>query len=170
MQGWRSTPYVEDYFPYTKGQLNRLGNEKASEYLRKKVENGANQHWDKFYRNNGAKFFKKRHWITREFVELRESNPNERYCLCEIGCGTGATCKYIVSEFNRLVIPLLESFNPNLRIIAFDLSQHAINIINTHPLCTNPRYDGQITAFVYDATSELEQDIPNVPSESVDCM
>jgi hypothetical protein len=56
-----------------------------------------------------------------------------------------------------------------LRIIAFDLSQHAIDIINKHPLCSNQKYEGQITAFVYDATSESEQDIPNVEPGSVDC-
>jgi hypothetical protein len=95
-----SSVYVKEYFPYTKGQLNRLGHSHASQYLRNKVENDAHQHWDAFYRNNGDKFFKNRHWITREFAELRNSNPNERYLLCEVGCGTGSTCECYFNVFN----------------------------------------------------------------------
>lgn len=86
-------PFVQDYAPYTKGQLNRLGSDRASLYLRKKVESEAGRNWDIFYKNNGDRFFKHRHWITREFIELRDSIPNSQICLMEVGCGVGNTCK-----------------------------------------------------------------------------
>jgi methyltransferase-like protein 6 len=170
MQNRRTEPYTLDYFPYTKGQLNRWGHDKASDWLRGKVEKEAQTNWDSFYKNNGDKFFKKRHWITREYEELRDSDRNVVHTFLEVGCGTGATCmSNTLYSIHTVVFPLLEEFNPNLRVFAFDLSQHAIDIINKHELTLHPKYDNQITAFVYDATSESEQDIPHVAPNSIDC-
>lgn len=41
-----------------------------SEFKQKKLEEEAKKHWDKFYLRNETRFFKDRHWTTREFEEL----------------------------------------------------------------------------------------------------
>lgn len=41
-----------------------------SEFKQRKLEEEAKKHWDKFYMRNETRFFKDRHWTTREFEEL----------------------------------------------------------------------------------------------------
>ena len=41
-----------------------------------KLETDARKNWDLFYKRNETKFFKDRHWTTREFQELIGSNKN----------------------------------------------------------------------------------------------
>ena len=38
-----------------------------------KLENYQRLHWDVFYKNNTTNFYKDRHYIHAEFIELRES-------------------------------------------------------------------------------------------------
>ena len=40
------------------------------------METDARKNWDLFYKRNETKFFKDRHWTTREFQELIGSNKN----------------------------------------------------------------------------------------------
>ncbi|KRT82011.1 hypothetical protein AMK59_5469 [Oryctes borbonicus] len=53
------------------------------------LERNARKHWDIFYKRNEDKFFRDRHWTTREFKELLDStcDSNDRKTLLEIGCG-----------------------------------------------------------------------------------
>ncbi len=44
-------------------------------------------HWDRFYTRNESKFFKDRHWMTREWPVLLDVE-RVRVC-CELGCGVG---------------------------------------------------------------------------------
>ncbi|OQR70179.1 methyltransferase protein 6-like [Tropilaelaps mercedesae] len=44
--------------------------ELVSEFKQNKLELEAKKHWDKFYLRNETRFFKDRHWTTREFEEL----------------------------------------------------------------------------------------------------
>lgn len=55
-------PFVEDYRPYTGGQLRRVYEKKRDEHK---------LHWDLYYRNNTLNGYKDRHYILREFEELR---------------------------------------------------------------------------------------------------
>lgn len=45
----------------------------VSEFKRQKFEKEAQKNWDLFYKRNTTKFFKDRHWTTREFSELCDS-------------------------------------------------------------------------------------------------
>ena len=70
----------------------------------------------------GAKFFKNRYWIGREFKELSfdqdsELENNERKVVLELGCGVG-----------NFIFPVLES-NPLLFIYACDFSKRAIEFV-----------------------------------------
>ena len=44
----------------------------VSNFKREKLEADAKKNWDLFYKRNSTHFFKDRHWITREFPQLRE--------------------------------------------------------------------------------------------------
>lgn len=64
------------------------------EFKANQLEKDAKKHWDLFYKRNENRFFKDRHWITREFQELLSDSSQT---LWEIGCGVG-----------NLFYPLLE--------------------------------------------------------------
>lgn len=84
----------------------------VSEYWYKEYTVKASKHWSLFYRRNGDRFFKDRHYLHVEFPEVLEANT-----LLEVGCGVG-----------NCVIPLLE-LNPKLRAHAIDFATSAIDIL-----------------------------------------
>ena len=112
----------------------------ASEFVQSKLEKDARKNWDMFYKRNGNRFFKDRHWVTREFQELlaQEASNDRRQVLLEIGCGVG-----------NFLFPLIEEKIP-FYIYGCDFSQRAVQ------LCwDNPLYDSsKCCVFVADATSE----------------
>ena len=54
-------------------EKQRLENDKPiSQFKQAKLEKEALKNWDLFYKRNGTRFFKDRHWTSREFKELTE--------------------------------------------------------------------------------------------------
>lgn len=119
-----------------------------------KLEQDARKHWDLFYKRNETRFFKDRHWTTREFSELLsgeatsavEAQPEEventRHAtktLLEVGCGVG-----------NLIFPLIEDGHRDYFIYACDLSPRAVELVCKHNLY-DERY---MKAFPCDITSE----------------
>lgn len=103
---------------------------------------------------NQTKFFKDRHWTTREFEELLgsdvDANGQSRRML-EVGCGVG-----------NLVFPLLDN-EPSIFIYACDFSQRAVDFVKA-----NPKYDpDRMLAFQCDIT-DSEQLTEHIPEESLD--
>lgn len=120
------------------------------EHKAKTLEAQAQRHWDLFYKRNENRFFKDRHWTTREFEDLlAESNSdNDKKVLLEIGCGVG-----------NLVFPLIQE-KRNFFIHACDFSPRAVEIVKSHEL-----YDeSSIHAFQTDITSKsIHENIkPNI--------
>jgi methyltransferase-like protein 6 len=154
-------PDYENYYPYTRNMLSRLGNsDGASEFMKQQYDTKAHVYWDRFYTSNKNNFFKDRHWITREFLELNAMNNNmkNRYCFMEAGCGVGNT-----------FYPLLENNFPEMKVYAFDFSKKAVDIVKQHDFyLTRQMYPDQITAFVHDLTAEPHDRIEEVPDGSVD--
>ncbi len=118
---------------------------------------------NKFYKKHTDKFFKNRHWLTREFSELK---TDETKTLMEVGCGVGNTA-----------FPLYEELFPRMNVICFDFAEHAISIvretISTKIEECKSKYPTEnspipfIKTFVWDVT---EKNIPDdlVPDESID--
>lgn len=129
-----------------------------------KLEIDAQRHWDLFYKRNETRFFKDRHWTTREFQELLTDDSGaekqERRILLEVGCGVG-----------NLVFPLLDEqtkeenngnmSNPGFYFYACDFSPRAVDFVRSNSL-----YDSKhITAFQCDITTQ--QVHAHIASESL---
>lgn len=151
-----------------------------SDFRRQKLDKDAKKNWDLFYKRNGDRFFKNRHWTKREFYELFSSNDSTqadgvslRYLL-EIGCGCG-----------DFVLPLLEfrssheglssicndeksdTKNHDLFIYCCDISDEAINILKSKSLYINNEHK-YIKAFVADITGCVDRLEGNLDSNDMD--
>lgn len=107
------------------------------------LEKDSKKHWDLFYKRNEDRFFKDRHWTTREFEELIENSGSSK-TLFEVGCGAG-----------NFIYPLL-SEDPSLFVYACDFSPRAIDLVKSHK-----SYDeNRVKAFVCDITNTAFDEIP----------
>lgn len=104
-----------------------------------KLEKEAKRHWDIFYKRNETKFFKDRHWTTREFQELINFNVDKKIVYLELGCGVG-----------NMVFPLVEEGFSNFFFYACDFSPRAVEFVKSNKL-----YDeSKMKAFCADLTTE----------------
>ena len=103
-----------------------------------KLNDEADENWDKFYKIHSNRFFKDRNWLFTEFPEL---NSTERgFKILEVGCGVGNT-----------VFPVLETnSHPDTRVFACDFSPTAVELVKEHPQYSQDR----CSAFVCDITKE----------------
>lgn len=123
----------------------------VTDFKRDKFEKEAQKNWDLFYKRNTTKFFKDRHWITREFHDLLdEKEPqNKQKKVFEVGCGVG-----------NFLFPLMEE--TNLFFYACDFSKRAVDFVKE-----NEKYDdSRCKVFVCDITEDDPTE--NIPSHSVD--
>ena len=104
-----------------------------------RLEKDARKNWDKFYMRNTTNFFKDRHWTEREFKELNPSSwPDQKYTICESGCGVG-----------NFIFPLLEEHS-NIVAFACDFSQRAVDFVATR--AEEQNLSDRLTAFQCDLT------------------
>ena len=90
----------------------------VSEFRATQLEKDTLKHWDLFYKRNDTRFFKDRHWTTREFGELLETGNEAGKTMMEVGCGVG-----------NLFYPLVEDGLKYKKIFACDLSPRAIEFV-----------------------------------------
>jgi len=108
--------------------LCRQDSRLVSDFQALKLEKEAKKSWDIFYKRNENRFFKDRHWTTREFKILDGSG---RKVLFEVGCGAG-----------NFFYPLLEE-GKDLVVYACDFSTRAVELVKS-----DPRFlDEKIKAF-----------------------
>lgn len=124
-------------------RLEEQNKRMVTDFQAQKLELEARKHWDLFYKRNETRFFKDRHWTTREFEELLagDTSGGEQSghvkTMLEIGCGVG-----------NLVFPLIEDGHRDYFIYACDLSPRAVDLVKQHNL-----YDEQyMKAFPCDIT------------------
>ncbi|XP_069354151.1 tRNA N(3)-methylcytidine methyltransferase METTL6 isoform X3 [Maniola hyperantus] len=104
-----------------------------------KLEREARRHWDLFYKRNETKFFRDRHWTTREFQELINFDSDEQIVFLELGCGVG-----------NMIFPLVEEGFTNFYFYACDFSPRAVEFVKANKL-----FDGsRMKAFCADLTSD----------------
>jgi len=85
----------------------------VSSFRAQKFQSESNKHWNLFYKRNGARFFKDRHWTRREFEDLSAVDTEKPFTLLEVGCGVG-----------NFIFPLLEECGEALaRAFACDFSE-----------------------------------------------
>ncbi|XP_022227009.2 tRNA N(3)-methylcytidine methyltransferase METTL6 [Drosophila obscura] len=149
-----------------KQKLEEQNKRLVPEFRANKLEVEAQRHWDIFYKRNETRFFKDRHWTTREFQELLDQSDireaEQRRTLLEVGCGVG-----------NLVFPLLEEQcreEGNKESVpcgrfyfyACDFSPRAVDFVRANPL-----YDASnITAFQCDITTQQVHE--HIPAGSLD--
>ncbi|XP_037303256.1 tRNA N(3)-methylcytidine methyltransferase METTL6-like [Manduca sexta] len=104
-----------------------------------KLEREAKRHWDIFYKRNETKFFRDRHWTTREFQELINFEPDQKISFLELGCGVG-----------NMIFPLIEEGFSNFHFYACDFSPRAVEFVKSNKLFNESR----MKAFCADLTTE----------------
>jgi len=129
--------------------LDKQNSRLVSPFKAQEIDKNSKKYWDIFYKNNGNRFFKDRHWTTREFSELL-GNDNHQKQILEIGCGVG-----------NLIYPLLAD-GLNAMFHACDFSPRAIECLKS-----NPSYDPSvINAFTCDIVAD--ELITKIPENSLD--
>ena len=118
----------------------------VSDFDRRRFNAHPDRWWDRFYKNNGGRFFKDRRWLVHEFPVLDElrSEGAPPALVLEVGAGAGNSAFPIVQE-NR---------NPRLKVHACDFSRHAVELVRA-----NEAYDPRhIQADVWDVTAAPDAD------------
>ncbi|XRB18055.1 tRNA N(3)-methylcytidine methyltransferase METTL6 [Pseudoscourfieldia marina] len=124
-----------------------------------RLEANAHRAWDCFYKSNGNKFFKDRHWLLEEFHTLTP-DAHHKLTLVEMGCGTGAT-----------VYPVLEARNAACAtstavVHACDYAPTAVKVLKKHAAYE----EANINAFVCNVAKEdiVACGAPRLAEESAD--
>lgn len=89
-----------------------LENLHINQFWQQKYRDDSQKSWNLFYKRNSDKFFKDRHWTTKEFPFLLHTQN-----LLEIGCGVG-----------NFIFPLLD-MNRTLQAWVCDFSENAISLV-----------------------------------------
>ena len=99
---------------------------KMNNFWIKKYELDAVKNWNKFYKRNGNRFYKDRHWTYHEFIEFKNSltQSQKKLNLFFIGCGVGNTFYPIYQQFPTQISHLT----------AIDCAAKAIEICKEHEL------------------------------------
>lgn len=140
-----------------KVRLDEQNKRMVTAFQAQKLELEARKNWDLFYKRNETRFFKDRHWTTREFDELlagdASSDERNEKALLEIGCGVG-----------NLIFPLVEDGHRDYFIYACDLSPRAVELVKQHNLYN----DQYMKAFTCDiTTAEVFETIPEASLDIV---
>ena len=112
-----------------------------NEFMKQNLEENAAFNWDKFYIRHRKNFFKDRHYMSDEFIELKTVRlSGHAATILEAGCGVGNS-----------VFPLLEEI-PSLKVFAADFAGTAIQLLrSSEPYL---KYGGKrCHAFVCDLSS-----------------
>ena len=159
-----STPAPFVYAPYTSAESDIVPS-----YWAQRYEDEAARYWDKFYSRNADRFFKDRHYLGKEWSELKPQDDagdddddgaaderaemsslcagDSELVLLDAGCGVGNT-----------MLPLMRA-NPRLRVYGFDFAESAVRLVQANQLYET----GRIVAAVGDLT------VGELPAELAGC-
>ncbi|TGZ66187.1 hypothetical protein CRM22_005455 [Opisthorchis felineus] len=143
------------------------------QFNRKKLIREAGKNWDRFYNRNGTRFFKDRHWTTREFTELlllragpEQNHERSEYSaplsILEVGCGVGNFLLPLLEDLVSSADGSCSSSDSNRHshclnrlttasnVYACDISQRAVHMFNDRAF----RSGLDCTAFVCDISKD----------------
>eukprot|EP00475_Leptophrys_vorax_P039964 TRINITY_DN7333_c0_g1_i1.p1 TRINITY_DN7333_c0_g1~~TRINITY_DN7333_c0_g1_i1.p1 ORF type:complete len:313 (-),score=62.95 TRINITY_DN7333_c0_g1_i1:781-1686(-) len=126
------------------------------DFWKNKYDREAKKNWDVFYKRNTTNFFKDRHYLEREFLQLVEpvslDNPNDFIPkrLVEIGCGVG-----------NALFPLIQR-NPHIYGYGVDFSSKAIGLVRENESYDEARCKAWV-CDISDADAKTPQDIAENP-------
>lgn len=117
-------PFVQEYRPYSSGQLQAHRVNRYTDLHKRQ--------WDLYYRNNTVNGYKDRHYILREFYELRvaidaavaaadTTDAAPTFAWMEAGCGVGNAMLPVFTEFGHL--------QQWRALLGFDISSVAIALL-----------------------------------------
>ena len=135
----QSTQEIRELNQAEQDLLNKNSQSKLTDFKKNKLEIDAKRHWDIFYKNNGARFFKDRNWLERELGKVIDTE--KEYSVLEVGCGVGNT-----------VFPLLDVMK-NMTVSATDFSPRAVDLVKKRAVDENYG-DRMNLAFVSDLSKE----------------
>ena len=159
-------PFVLDYAPYAKGQLN---------LTRRRQLTDCGEQWDTYYRNNTVNGYKDRHYLLREFHELREaldlrssaatssapSTSGDVVLLLEVGCGVGNALLPIVEQY-------IDRLQPSeFQVYGFDISEVAVKLLqaklvtdtsSTEAAVLPPVRSSRLAEYVHCCAHDLTQE------------
>ncbi|KAG6812341.1 hypothetical protein H0H92_003330 [Tricholoma furcatifolium] len=141
---WDHVPPPDDQAETINASLSKQRLAPVPDDDKSKYNDKPARHWDNFYKMNASNFFRNRKWLHNEFPELVQAIQPEAgpITIAEIGCGAGNS-----------VFPLLSSNqNPDLKLRAYDYSNHAVKLVQNNALYISPPA-GSIHAAVWDLTS-----------------
>ena len=121
-----------------KEKLTKQDESIASGFKCLKLETEAQKNWDLFYKRNETRFFRDRHWTSREFELLVDIPEGSSKNLLEVGCGVG-----------NFLFPLLEQ-NAGLYVYACDFSSRAVELVKKDARFT----DSRMKVFTCDITKD----------------
>jgi methyltransferase-like protein 6 len=130
--------------------LSKQDSRLVPEFKAKKFTKESKKHWDLFYKRNETRFFKDRHWTTREFLELC-GNKSDKRVLLEVGCGVG-----------NFFYPLIQE-DSNLFVFACDFSPRAVSLVKENKLYQEEK----VLAFQHDITESLPENVTSVDVASL---
>ncbi|GAA36078.2 pre-rRNA-processing protein TSR3 [Clonorchis sinensis] len=143
------------------------------QFNRNKLIREAGKNWDRFYNRNGTRFFKDRHWTTREFTELlllragpEQNHGRSEYAaplsVLEVGCGVGNFLLPLLEDLVSSADGSCSSSDSNRdshclnrlttasSVYACDISQRAVQMFNDRAF----RSGLDCTAFVCDVSKD----------------
>jgi SAM-dependent methyltransferase len=137
------------------------------------AKNDWQRHWETFYQTNETRFYKDRHWLTREWPELAANKiESKQACSSSSSCGSSSrstaankteskqafsssssSFRYVLDcgcGVGNAMFPLLESGDDDLHYYCFDLSSTAIQFIRD-----SDAFDARrCTPFMYDVSRD----------------
>lgn len=111
------TPWDEARYEEAQERV-KLQGKPLTEHWYREYTTKAGRMWGKFYKRNGDRFYKDRHYLHAEFPEVLDPRG---VALLEVGCGVG-----------NAVMPILE-LNTSLSVHAIDFADTAIEILRQTP-------------------------------------
>mmetsp|Transcript_20352 Transcript_20352/g.26380 ORF Transcript_20352/g.26380 Transcript_20352/m.26380 type:complete len:308 (-) Transcript_20352:13-936(-) len=123
----------------------------VSEFWKKEYEQKAAKYWNAFYKRNGDRFFRDRHYVYTVFAKELE-RLKSGHTIIELGCGVG-----------NGVMPLNKSIPLGVKLRCLDFAPEAIRLLKARPDFDPSRIQAEVCDLTKDCLG------PNGSAHLVTC-